>query len=78
MFNPTHGNIRKTYGGTISLGFKRGSLVRHKKYGYCYVGGTSKGRISIHNIRTGERISQNIKIEDLMLKSYNCWKYITI
>jgi hypothetical protein len=78
VFNPTKGNIRKPYGGTRSLGLKRGSLVKHNKYGYCYVGGTSKERISIHNINTGERLAQNIKVEDLKFKSYSSWKYITI
>jgi hypothetical protein len=76
VFNPTKWNVRKTYGGTISLGLKRGSLVRHKKYGYCYVGGTSKGRITIHNINTGERISRNIKPKELKFKTYNMWKHI--
>jgi hypothetical protein len=78
VFNPTKGSVRKTYGGTISLGFKRGSLVKDKKYGYCYVGGASKGRVSIHNIRTGERVAQNIKPENLIFKSYNTWRSITI
>lgn len=33
------GYIRPRYGGTISAGFKRGSIVKHKKLGFCYVGG---------------------------------------
>jgi hypothetical protein len=78
VFNPTKGNVRKLYGSTRSLGFKRGSLVKHNKYGYCYVGGTSKGMISIHDIKTGNRISQSIKNKDLRFRSYNTWKQITI
>ena len=77
VFNPTKGNIRKNYGGSISLGFKRGSLVKHNKYGYCYVGGNSRGKVSIHNIEDGERLAQNIKVEDLKFITYNTWKYIT-
>jgi hypothetical protein len=78
VFNPIKGNIRKEYGGTRSLGLKRGSLVKHKKYGYCYVGGNSKGRVSIHKLEDGVRISQKIKVEKLKFISYNTWKYITI
>lgn len=33
------GHIRSRYGGTLSAGFKRGSVVKHPKYGFCYVGG---------------------------------------
>ncbi len=47
-FQPFVGGKRNRYGGTRSLGFKRGSLVRHKRYGMCYVGGSSKGRISLY------------------------------
>jgi hypothetical protein len=78
VFNPTKGNVRKSYGGTRSLGFKRGSLVKHSKYGYCYVGGTSKGMVSIHDIKTGNRISRSIKVKDLVFRSYSIWKQITI
>ena len=31
---PSKGGMRKREGGTISLGFKRGSLIRHPKYGF--------------------------------------------
>lgn len=37
------------------MGLKRGSLVKHVKHGLCYVGGTSKGRISLHDM-TGKRL----------------------
>jgi hypothetical protein len=33
------GGVRKRYGGTMSLGLKRGTLVRHVRYGLCYIGG---------------------------------------
>jgi hypothetical protein len=64
------GGKRREYGSTRSMGFKRGSLVKHNKYGLCYVGGTSKGRISVHDLSSGERISQNVKIEDCVFKTY--------
>jgi hypothetical protein len=72
------GGVRKNYGSTRSMGFKRGSLVKHKKHGYCYVGGSSKGKVSVHDLRTGNRISQYVKPEELILKSYSSWKTITI
>jgi hypothetical protein len=73
VFLPTKGGIRKSYGGTRSLGFKRGSLVRHKKYGLVYVGGTSNNRISLHSVETKKRISQNIKSGDCKLVCYSSW-----
>lgn len=58
---PEQGGKRKRYGGTRSLGFKRGSLVKHIKYGLCYVGGYLKDRISLHHIESGERLTQSAK-----------------
>ena len=63
--------IRTRYGGTISLCFKKNTLVRHLKYGLSLIGGNTKGRISLHNIRTGKRICQNAKPIDLTIVSYN-------
>jgi hypothetical protein len=40
---PAKGGVRRDYGGTRSWGFKRGSYVKHPKYGVCFVGGASKG-----------------------------------
>lgn len=67
VFAPLKGTIRKQYGGTISMGFRRGTLVRHPKYGHCLVGGTSKGRISVHDLETNKRLTQNIKKEDILI-----------
>ncbi len=64
---------RRPYGSTRSLGFKRGSLVKHPKYGFCYIGGTSKDRVSLHNKKTGKRLCQNAKIEDVRFVSHNTW-----
>jgi hypothetical protein len=58
------GGIRKRYGGTSSLGLKRGTLVRHKKRGMCYVGGNLKNRLSLHSVRTGKRVTQSGKTDD--------------
>lgn len=68
------GGERKRYGSTNSLGFKRGGLVKHIKYGLCYVGGFIKNRISLHNLETGKRVCQNSKISDCIKFGYNTWK----
>ena len=71
---PSKGGIRKPYGGTISEGFKRGSLIKHPKFAVAYVGGTLKGRISLHSIETGKRLTQNAKPEDCQFLTYNYWR----
>lgn len=75
VFNPTKGGVRKPYGGTRSLCFKRGSIVDHIKHGITYIGGTSKGRVSLHNLSTGNRICQNAKLEDLKFICFNSYIY---
>jgi hypothetical protein len=47
---------RGLYGGTLSHGFKRGSLVKHSKLGITYVGGYLKDRISLHSLTDGKRL----------------------
>jgi hypothetical protein len=74
VLQPGKNGLRKLYGGTRSCGFKRGSLVKHPKRGLTYIGGTAKGRISLHSIQDGDRICLNAKPSDLVLKSYNTWK----
>jgi len=68
------GHIRSPYGGTMSLGFKRGSLVKHPKYGLTYIGGSSKGRVSLHSVETGKRLCQNAKPQDIKFLTYNTWR----
>lgn len=72
---PRRGARRSGYGGTRSLGFKRGSIVKHKKYGKCYVGGSSMGRLSLHGLESGVRLCQNGKVEDVLFKSYSSWRW---
>ena len=71
------GGIRRPYGGTRSNGFKRGAYVFHPKYGVCYVGGASKGRISLHSIQNSKRLTQNAKPSDckhLTYASFRTWR----
>jgi hypothetical protein len=55
-----HGGVRKPYGGTRSLGFRRGTLMWHSRYGRCTIGGCDRahGRLSLHAYRTHRRLTQ--------------------
>ncbi|WP_229492032.1 hypothetical protein [Nostoc mirabile] len=77
------GHIRSRYGGTISAGFKRGSVIKYPKFGFCYVGGfkespTKKdpGRktISLHCLNTGKRLTQNALPTECKFKGYSSWR----
>jgi len=61
---PEKGGKRKPYGGTLSLGIKRGTLVRHPKWGKAYVGGTMEGKLSLHDAQTGKRLTQSARVAD--------------
>lgn len=72
------GGERKPYGGTRSLGVKRGTVVRHKKYGLCTVGGFDRKRktVSLHNYRTNKRLTQEAQVEGyrvLCWVAFRCW-----
>jgi hypothetical protein len=71
---PAKGGIRLPYGGSMSLGFKRGSWVKHPKHGLCYIGGSTKGRISLHSLQTGARLCQNAKPTDLTFLCTASWR----
>lgn len=71
---PEKGGIRRPYGGTLSLGFKRGSWVKHPKYDVCYVSGTSGKRISLRSLQNGKRLCHNAKPEDCQFLTYASWR----
>jgi hypothetical protein len=71
---PATGGIRAPYGGTMSCGLKRGSWVRHPKYGVAYVGGTMNGRVSLHAMQTGKRLTQGAKVEDCRVLCTASWR----
>jgi hypothetical protein len=73
-FEPSVRGIRKRYGGTMSLGFKKGSIVKHKKYGICYIGGNWKDKLSLHSLKNGKRLTQKAKTEDVKFLSYNSFR----
>ncbi len=63
---------RRTYGGTRSLGFKRGSLVKHNKLGIVYIGGHMNGKLSLHSFN-GKRLGQKFNKEDCKFLCYASW-----
>lgn len=77
------GHVRSRYGGTISAGFKRGSIVKHNKYGFCYIGGwkeyptkkdPDRKAVSLHCLKTGKRLTQNAIATEIKFLSYNSWR----
>jgi hypothetical protein len=75
---PSKGGNRAIYGGTRSMDLRRGTLVRHPKFGLTYVGGSSKNRISLHNLRDGKRVTKSSKREDLQVLAYNSWRFYQV
>ena len=74
---------RARYGGTISAGFKRGSIVKYPKYGLCYIGGfmhspnkkqPNRQVVSLHCLKKGLRLTQNANPTDLRFLTYNSWR----
>ena len=68
------GGKRKPYGGTLSQGIKRGTLVNHPKWGNTYVGGTLDGRVSLHHPQTGKRLTQGAKVTDCRVIKLLRWR----
>jgi hypothetical protein len=71
---PQRGGIRPPYGATRSLGFTRGTLAQHPKYGLVYVGGTFRGRLSLHSLSDGKRLSQKAKPADCRRRVVLRWR----
>jgi hypothetical protein len=74
---PRKGGKRSPYGGTMSLGLKRGTWVRHPTYGVAYVGGCSKGRISLHDLRDGRRLCWKVRLNDCVALTRCSWRMYT-
>ncbi len=73
-FNPQKGGRRPREGGTMSEGFKRGTLIFHPKFGKTYLGGHSgKGRVSLHDYATGKRLTQLAKLGDCNVVAHSPW-----
>ena len=72
---PSRGGIRPLYGGTRSMDLRRGTLVRHPRWDLTYVGGSSLGRISLHCLKDGKRVTVHSKREDFQVIAYNSWRF---
>jgi RRXRR protein len=70
------GGERKPYGGTRSLGLKRGTLVRHPTYGLCSVGGfdRQKQTISLHAYRSNKRLTQRGSVKACRTLTWVAWR----
>jgi hypothetical protein len=77
-FQPDGDGFRKRYGGTRSLGFKRGSLIKHAKLGVTYIGGHRKSTLSLHSLIDGKRLTTDAKLNDCKFLTFNSWRYIAI
>jgi RRXRR protein len=73
-FTLSKGGQRTPYGGTLSLGLKRGSWVTHPRYGLVFVGGTLNGRISLHSLETGKRLTQHARVEECRMLCTASWR----
>jgi hypothetical protein len=63
-------NGKKTrYGGTVSLGIPKGTVCKYKNT-YIKVGGYKNDKLTIHNLFTNERISREIKKNNLHNLNY--------
>lgn len=72
-FNPSKGGERRRYGGTMSLGYKKGTLAQHPQHGKCLIGGNLNGRVSLHATSTLARLCQNANPEEIQVISYSPW-----
>jgi hypothetical protein len=74
-FHLKKGGNPERYGSTMSLGFKRGSIIKHPTYQLTYIGGYKGDRLSLHDLKTGKRLSQKIKPNDCNFKTYSSWRW---
>ena len=78
-FNPGKGGVRTRYGGTMSLGLRRGTLVDHPKYGRCLIGGNDGvDRVSLHTVLGYSRLCRNAKVTDCKKIAYSPYTLIGV
>ncbi len=74
--HPARGSVRWLYGGTRSLGLKRGALVRCPRFGLAYVGGAypKYSHVSLHDVATGRRVTQHADPGECVVLAWNAWR----
>jgi hypothetical protein len=68
--------IKRPFGGTISHGITKGTVIKHNKYGYVYIGGKYKDRVSGHDLSTGARVYANIKPLEVDILYMIKWRFL--
>jgi len=71
---PAKGGVRRRHGGTVSLELRRGTQVLHPRFGFCYIGGYMRGRLSLHAMHDGRRLTQHARLEDLTVLAPCSWR----
>lgn len=74
--NPGTKGLRTRYGGSMALGYKKGTLVQHAKHGKCLIGGNLGDRLSLNSTIQRARLTQNAKLADVVKISYSPWRLI--
>ena len=75
--NPRKGGIRKPYGGTNKGGLKTGTLVQNRKGDWYYTAGMQTGKIRLHDLRTGKRVT-SAKPENLRIRRPLAWRFYAV
>jgi len=67
LHNPQKGGVRRVHGGTWALGIRKNTVCLWKG-GIYRTGGSTKGRLSLHDMSIkAKRVTQSAKVEDLTL-----------
>lgn len=76
MLQPSKGGVCRSQGGTRSHGLKRGTLVEHAEHGLTYIDRMQQKieRVSLHDIVSGKRLTQNAKLPDLRILTTISWR----
>lgn len=73
-FNPKKGGTRPRYGGTITEGLKKGTLIFHPKWGKTLLSGNDgKGGVTLNNYLSNKRLTRTAKLDDCKIISYSPW-----
>lgn len=75
LCSPSKGGKRRDHGGTRTNGLRRGFLIRSPDLGLAYLGGNSKKGTSLHDLRTGSRLTQKANMSQCKLLGYNSIRF---
>jgi len=68
--------IRGNAGGTRKFGFKKGSLVKHKRLGtIAYVGGFNVDKLILNSLTTGKRVHDKVNPKMCITFSYGSFRH---